>query len=164
MAPNRLTALDVSFLTAETPNAHMHVGWTAIFDPPQDGPRPTFEQLRDHIGSRLHRAPRYRQRLAGVPLGFHDPVWADDERFDLSRHVLRARSHDIDQVVESAMSAPLERSRPLWEVWIADQLDDGRIGIVGKAHHCMVDGLAAVELASLLLDPTPDTPAEDGGV
>ena len=85
MAPNRLSALDASFLDVETASAHMHVGWAAAFDPPDEGPPPSFEQLRDHIARRLHRAPRYRQRLAGVPLGVARPVWVDDDRFDITR-------------------------------------------------------------------------------
>ena len=80
--------------------------------------------------------------------------------FDISRHVRRAASEDLDQAVEHCMSRQLSRQRPLWEVRIAEQLGDGRIAVIGKAHHCMVDGIAAVELASLLLDPTPD--AEPG--
>ena len=158
MTPARLTPLDASFLAAETPTAHMHVGWAAVFDPPPDGRRPTYTDLRDHIESRLDRAPRYRQRLAPVPFDLHDPVWVDDERFDVARHVLRAPFTDLDQIVSAAMSAPLERSRPLWECWVAPELDDGRVAVVGKVHHCMVDGLAAVELAALLLDPEPEPP------
>jgi WS/DGAT/MGAT family acyltransferase len=154
----RLSALDASFLTAETPTAHMHVGWAALFDPPADGPRPSFEQLCDHVAARLPRAPRYRQRLAPVPFGVHDPVWVDDESFDIAHHVLRAPVADLHATVDIAMSAQMERTRPLWELWIADRLADGRIAVVGKAHHCMVDGLAAVELASLMLDPEPDPP------
>jgi diacylglycerol O-acyltransferase len=156
MARARLSALDASFLAAETPTAHMHVGWAAVFDPPEDHPRPRFRELRDHVAARLHRAPRYRQRLAQVPFGVHDPVWVDDERFDIEHHVLQARAADLGDVVDPAMSSQLERSRPLWELWVADRLADGRVGVVGKAHHCMVDGLAAVELASLMLDPEPD--------
>lgn len=156
MSPARLSALDASFLAAETPTAHMHVGWAAAFDPPTDDPRPSFEQLRDHIAARLDRAPRYRQRLAPVPLGVHEPLWVDDPRFDIDRHVLCTPASDLREVADLAMSSQLERSRPLWEMWIADRLRDGRIGVVGKAHHCMVDGIAAVELASLLLDPQPD--------
>jgi WS/DGAT/MGAT family acyltransferase len=136
----------------------MHVGWAAVFDPPRDAARPTFAQLRDHIHGHLSRAPRYRQRLYGVPLGLHAPVWADDDRFDITRHVLHARFGNLDDLVCAAMSVPLERDRPLWESWIADRLDDGRIAVVGKVHHCLADGLAAVELGSVLLDPTPDPP------
>lgn len=163
MSPTRLSALDTSFLTVETPTAHMHVGWAAVFDPPGDDPRPTFAELSDHIAARLGRAPRYRQRLEEVPFGVHDPVWVDDDDFDVGHHVLHAQTGNLDEIVELAMSSPLERSRPLWECWVAPRLDDGRVGVVGKAHHSMVDGLAAVELASLLLDPTPDPPPVDDG-
>jgi WS/DGAT/MGAT family acyltransferase len=156
MAPPRLSALDASFLAAETPTAHMHVGWAATFDPPRDRPVPGFDELRDHVAARLCRAPRYRQRLASVPFDVHDPLWVDDEAFDINHHVLHAPAVDMRGLVDLAMSSQLERSRPLWELWIADKLDGGRIAVVGKAHHCMVDGVAAVELASLMLDPDRD--------
>ena len=160
MAPNRLSALDASFLDVETASAHMHVGWAAAFDPPEDGPAPSFEQLRDHIGRRLHRAPRYRKRLAGLPLGVARPVWVDDDSFDVTRHVRPAGRANLAELAGSVLSTPLSRERPLWELWISDRLDDGRIGIVGKAHHCMVDGIAAVELATVLLDPEPSSPPD----
>jgi WS/DGAT/MGAT family acyltransferase len=155
----RLSPLDSSFLAVETATAHMHVGWAALFAPPSRAPRPSFSDLRDHIGRRLDRAPRYRQKLAQVPFAVHNPVWVDDDRFDLSRHVHRAASADIHEVIDDAMSAPLDQEIPLWQIWIADDLSDGRIGVVGKAHHCMVDGIAAVELAALLLDPTITAPS-----
>jgi diacylglycerol O-acyltransferase len=153
----RLSPLDTSFLEVESPTAHMHVGWVALFSPPEDRPAPTFKELREHIRGRLGRAPRYRQKLARVPLGLHDPVWVDDDNFDVRKRIRRARAANIQTVVSRVMSEPLNRDEPLWEIWIADKLSDGRIGIVGKAHHCMVDGIAAVELAALLLDPTPET-------
>jgi diacylglycerol O-acyltransferase / wax synthase len=158
MPVTRLSPLDASFLAVETPTAHMHVGWAAIFEPPGDAMGPSFEELRRHIASRLPRAPRYRQVLRSVPLGVNAPVWVDDVGFDISRHVLRTESNQLTDVVEECMSTPLPRHRPLWQVWIADRLDDGRIGVVGKAHHCMVDGIAAVELGTLLLDPDPVAP------
>src|SRR2546423_6359853 len=159
MSRSRLTPLDASFLEVESPTAHMHVGWAAAFAHPRDRRRPCFTELRDHVGGRLGRAPRYRQKLAQVPLGVSDPVWVDDSDFDIAHHVHRARSGDLREVVDAVMSTPLDRSRPLWELWIADRLDDGRVGVVGKAHHCMVDGIAAVELATLLLDPSAEPPA-----
>ena len=156
MSSARLSALDASFLDVETPTAHMHVGWAAKFLPPDGGVGPTFDEIRDHIAGRLGRAPRYRQKLASVPLGVHEPVWIDDAGFDAARHIRCATSSDLGQVVDDVMSVPLERDRPLWEIWIAPDLGDGRVGMVGKAHHCMVDGLAAVELATMLLDPQPE--------
>ncbi|HEV3228023.1 MAG TPA: wax ester/triacylglycerol synthase family O-acyltransferase [Solirubrobacteraceae bacterium] len=159
MSHSRLTTLDASFLEVESPCAHMHVGWAALFRPPPERATPTFEELRDHIASRLGRAPRYRQKLAHVPLDINDPVWVDDGEFDVCRHVRRAPSPDFNASIDQVMSTQLDRDRPLWETWVSDELADGRIGVVGKAHHAMVDGLAAVELASLMLDPGPETPA-----
>ncbi|MGH2950665.1 MAG: wax ester/triacylglycerol synthase domain-containing protein, partial [Solirubrobacterales bacterium] len=155
MSPSRLSPLDASFLEVESPTAHMHVGWAAVLDPPEDGPPPSFEQLRDHIAGRLPRAPRYRQMLRGVPLGLNAPVWVDDPEFDLDRHVVRAESGHLGEIVDAVMSEPLPRDRPLWQMCLAPWLDDGRVALVGKAHHCMVDGIAAVQLGSMLLDPTP---------
>jgi diacylglycerol O-acyltransferase / wax synthase len=161
MSSTRLTSLDASFLEVESSTAHMHVGWAALFAPPAGGHRRSFTELRDHVERRLDRAPRYRQRLQEVPLGVSEPVWVDDPDFDVMQHVHRARSNDFRAVADMVLSHPLEHDRPLWELWIADRLDDGRIGVVGKVHHCMVDGIAAVELASLMLDTTPEpTPAE----
>jgi len=156
MPPERLSALDASFLAAEGPSAHMHVGWAATFAPPEDGPRPDFATLFEHIAGRLGRAPRYRQRLAPDPLGLNAPLWVDDEDFDPAEHIHRSAAEDLAQLADAVLSEPLRRDRPLWEFWIADRLEDGRIGLVGKAHHCMVDGIAAVELGSLLLDLGPD--------
>jgi diacylglycerol O-acyltransferase / wax synthase len=139
----------------------MHVGWAATFRPPEGRPAPRFEELRDHIASRLCRAPRYRQRIAPVPFGLNAPIWVDDEHFDVDRHVLASSETHFADLVDACMSTQLRRDRPLWQICVAERLEDGKIGIVGKAHHCMVDGIAAVELASLLLDPTPDPPPEE---
>ena len=164
MSATRLSALDASFLEAETPTAHMHVGWAAVFDPPEGRKRPSFDDLLAHVASRMPRAPLYRQKLAEVPLGAADPVWIDDTSFRIERHVRRSQRKELSGLVDDVMSRRLRRDRPLWELWIADELADGRIGIIGKAHHCMVDGLAAVELATLLLDPQPEPadPPRDG--
>lgn len=163
MTVTRLSHLDTSFLDVETPSAHMHVGWAARLRPPEGAQAPPFEAVRDHIAARLGRAPRYRQRLLGVPLGLNDPVWVDDERFDVDRHVVRCSADTLGELAAAALSTPLPRHRPLWEVWVADGLADGTLGIVGKAHHCLVDGIAAVELAVLMLDPEGQTepPADD---
>ena len=160
----RLSPLDAAFLALESEHAPMHVGWAALFSPPTEGPRPTFDAIRAHIEGRLGRAPRYRQKLAEVPLGLDDPVWVDDPHFDIALHVRRARGVDFRQLVDEVMSTPLDHHRALWELWIAEQLDDGQLGVIGKAHHCLVDGLAAVELMSLLLDvgQEPENDPPDG--
>ena len=154
----RLSALDDSFLAVENPSAHMHVGWAAVFKRPEQGRAPRFDELRDHIADRLSRAPRYRQRIAPVPFGVNAPIWIDDQRFDVNKHVLHSSATQLRDLADGCMSTQLRRDRPLWQICIADRLEDGRIGVVGKAHHCMVDGIAAVELGSLLLDPTLDPP------
>jgi WS/DGAT/MGAT family acyltransferase len=154
MTCTRLSALDASFLAVETPTAHMHVGWVAVFSAPADGRLPGFCELRDHIERRLARAPRYRQKLASVPLGLHAPEWVDDASFSVDRHVYWA-SGACHELVDEVMSMPLRRDRPLWEIWICEDAGEEQMALVGKMHHCMVDGLAAVELSSLLLDITP---------
>src|SRR5215217_4416200 len=158
----RLSALDASFLAVERPSAPMHVGWLARFDPPERGPRPGFAELFDHVAGRLGRAPRYRQRLAQVPLGLHEPLWVDDPGFDAANHLLPAGDGDLDALVDGILSTPLARDRPLWEIWIADALPGGRVALIGKMHHCMVDGAAVVELGNLLLDARPDARLQDG--
>jgi diacylglycerol O-acyltransferase len=158
MSTSRLSALDASFLAVESANAHMHVGWVAVFEPPEGAAAPTFADCRDHIAARLSRAPRFRQVLSPTPLGLGQPIWVDDPAFDVVRHVTRSRARDLTGAIDMFLSAPLRRDRPLWQICVADQLHDGRVAIIGKAHHCMVDGIAAVELATLLVDPEPDPP------
>jgi len=127
MPAARLSALDASFLEIESPTAHMHVGWISTFLPPADGVRPTFAQLRDHVADRLGRAPRYRQRLAPVPLGLAVPRWADDDAFDVEHHVLHARRRATSRRSRTwRCRCRCPRERPLWELWIADELADGR--------------------------------------
>ncbi|MGH2864620.1 MAG: wax ester/triacylglycerol synthase family O-acyltransferase [Solirubrobacteraceae bacterium] len=154
----RLSALDASFLSVETPVAHMHVGWLALLAPDASGTLPSFPRLREHIEHRLARAPRYRQKLAPVPFGLQAPEWVDDRGFCVDRHVYRARG-PLTELVDEIMSIPLRRDRPLWEIWACEDDESRQLALVGKAHHCMVDGIAAFELGSLLLDPTPKTPA-----
>jgi diacylglycerol O-acyltransferase len=164
MATDRLSPLDASFLAVEGPSAHMHVGWLAYFDPPERGRRPSFAALAAHIARRLERAPRWHQRLAGVPLGLHEPVWEDDPGFDATDHLHAASGGDLGAIADAVLSVPLPRDRPLWDMWIAPELEDGRMGIVGKAHHCMVDGVAALELAAVLLDRSPEAAADEPAI
>ncbi|HKN94693.1 MAG TPA: wax ester/triacylglycerol synthase family O-acyltransferase [Thermoleophilaceae bacterium] len=159
----RLRPLDGSFLRVETPNAHMHVGWNAVFEAHPDRPRPDVESLRETILSRLHLAPRFRQRLAFPPPGFGEPFWVDDAGFDISRHVLELATGEepvslasFRALADAALSVPLDRKRPLWQVLLVPRLEDGRVGMVAKLHHAMADGLAAVDFAVLLFDSTPD--------
>ena len=164
MEAERLSALDASFLAVEGPSTPMHVGWVARLDVPEDEPRPDHGAIYAHIADRLSGATRYRQQLAGIPFGLHQPVWVDDPGFDPARHVLHAPGDDLDPIVDGILSTPLPRDRPLWEIHVADELADG-IALVGKMHHCMVDGVAIAELGNRLLDREPggwQEPKADG--
>src|SRR3954462_3041761 len=113
MSDDRLTPLDASLREAEGPSAPMPGGWAARSGKPHGRPTPSFEELRDHVASRMSRAPRYRQKLAGVPMGINDPVWVDDDEFDIARHVRHSPSPHFDELADEVMSAQLDRDRPL---------------------------------------------------
>jgi len=137
----------------------MHVGWSALLEPDPGRGRPTVDALREHVAARLPRAPRARQRLAFPPLWLGEPRWVDDPTFDVRAHVQVAggpgeaiTAGHFRALADAFLSRPLPRSRPLWEVLLVPHLADGRVGLVGKMHHAMVDGMAAVELALLLFD------------
>jgi WS/DGAT/MGAT family acyltransferase len=161
--PERLSAIDGSFLRVETPNAHMHVAWSATFAVPAGGSRPTLERLRRSIAGRLEHLRRFRRRLAYPPPGMGEPFWVDDPDFDIGRHVLMLGmpNTEIDDrsfafLCDGVLSAPLARDRPLWEVRLAPRIAHGRCGLVAKFHHALVDGKAAVEAALLLFDTEAD--------
>jgi diacylglycerol O-acyltransferase len=163
MARGRLTSLDASFLRIETPNAHMHVAWKGRFAPRDDGRSITVDALRASIGARLRHAGRFRQRLAFPTGGVGEPAWVDAAGFDVADHVLAFSLDDeslpvrrFDELCDLALSQPLDRARPLWEVFLAPRLTDGTTGLLMKVHHAMVDGKSAVALALLLLDLLPD--------
>ncbi|MDQ3676802.1 MAG: wax ester/triacylglycerol synthase family O-acyltransferase, partial [Actinomycetota bacterium] len=162
----RLSALDGSFLRMETQQSHMHVGWSAVFAAPGERPRPTVEGLRDHAAGRLHEVPWCRWRLDEAPLGLSEPRWLDDVHFDLSAHIVQLTGPDnpvSDETFEAlrsaVLSAPLDRSRPLWQVFLVPRLHDDRIGMFGKIHHALVDGIAALQIVTLFIDPEPDAPS-----
>ena len=167
LAMTRLSSLDGSFLRLETPNAHMHVAWSGLFEPPAGLPRPTVEALRAKVGTRLARVPRFRQRLAFPPLRLAEPSWVDDLAFDVADHVTALTGGDepvpaeqFRRLTDATLSEPLDRARPLWHLYLAPRLADGRTGVVFKMHHALVDGKSAVELALLLFDLTPDAQPE----
>jgi WS/DGAT/MGAT family acyltransferase len=166
---DRLSALDTSFLVFEGPNTHMHVAATSVFEcgplaTPQNGV--DIDRVRSYIESRLHLIPRYRQRLAHIPLLRH-PVWVDDDRFNLAYHVRHTslpRPGDPQQLKRLAariLSQQLDRGKPLWEIWVVEGLEGGRFALVSKTHHCMIDGISGVDLLSVLLDTEPTSTIED---
>ena len=160
---DRLTSLDASFLYIETDEAPLNIGTVAIFDPPAGGF--DHERLVKLIRRRLAFVPRYRQRIKFVPLGIFRPVWVDDTQFDVSFHVRRSAlpkpgtRQQLDELVARLMSRPLDRNRPLWEMYLIEGLAHGQFAIVTKSHEALVDGLAALDISQVILDPQPDTPA-----
>src|SRR4051812_29526478 len=163
--PERLTPLDASFLHTETSSAHMHVAWKGRFRPGPGRPPITLARVSAQVASRLGGAPRFRMRLAFPVGGFGAPGWGDAEGFDLRRHVGALGGGDeglargeFDARADAALSRPLDRSHPLWEIHLAPRLEDGSVGLVMKIHHAMVDGKSALAVALLLLDLDPDAP------
>jgi len=165
---SRLNAFDRTFLDIEDSNTHMHVAATCVFDatPLATGHGGVdVDRIRRYVEGRLHSIPRYRQRIAYVPVEGH-PVWVDDPSFNLTyhiRHISLPRPGDDEQlraVIAWIQSQPLDRSRPLWEMWILEGLEGSRFAIVQKIHHCLIDGLAGAEEMRVLLSPDPDSPIE----
>jgi diacylglycerol O-acyltransferase / wax synthase len=155
MLVDRLSPLDEAFLRIETQSAHMHVGWTLL----ADGEPPAIEDLRAHVGVRLELLPRFRCRA--ITSVMHDPMWVEHDEFDLSYHVTRmslpkpGTEPQLRAVAGALLSEPLDRRRPLWRLHLVDGLRDGGFAIIGRAHHALVDGVSAVEVAQLLLDVDP---------
>jgi len=154
MGADRLTGLDASFLHMERAGAHMHVATTIIFE----GPAPSHGEFRDHIGSRLHLVPRFRQKLRFVPLDQGRPVWVDDPHLNLDYHVRQTAlpapgsEEQLRNLAARIFSQQLDRSKPLWELWLVEGLRDGRFGIIGKSHHALVDGVSGVDITTVLFD------------
>jgi diacylglycerol O-acyltransferase / wax synthase len=163
---DRLTAVDASFLHNEGDAAHMHVGGITIFE----GPPPDGEDLLDHIRGRLHLVPRYRQKLAVPPLETGRPVWVDDPSFNLEyhlRHTALPEPGGEEQLLLLAariFSQRLDRSKPLWETWFVEGLEGNRFALISKTHHALIDGIAGVDLATVLFDlsPVPQSVETDG--
>jgi diacylglycerol O-acyltransferase / wax synthase len=163
--PDRLTALDSTFLHLEDHStAHMHVASVMVFD----GDAPTLQELVDHVLGRLHLVPRYRQRLAFVPFEQGRPVWADDPHFNPYyhiRHTALPKPADDDALKRLAgrlFSQRLDRSKPLWEIWLVQQMSGGRFALIAKTHHALVDGISGVDITTVLFDTAPE-PAPTGG-
>jgi diacylglycerol O-acyltransferase len=160
---DRLSALDASFLTQEGSASHMHVGAVLIFE----GPPPSYGDLLDHVRSRLHLVPRFRQKLAFPPLQMGRPFWVDDPHFHLEYHVRHSAlpapgSEDqLRRLTGRLFSQQLDRSKPLWELWLVQGLKRKRFALMTKTHHALVDGVSGVDIASVLFDVTPvPEPAE----
>jgi diacylglycerol O-acyltransferase / wax synthase len=168
-AYERLGFLDNSFLVAEGPTSHMHIGGTATYEA---GPLKTadggidVDRIRAYVASRLHLIPRYRQVLLPMPIDGH-PAWVDDQHFNIDFHVRHTSlprpgdARQLKRLTGRITSQQLDRSKPLWEMWIVEGLEGGdRFAMITKVHHCMIDGMSSVDLLEVLLTPRPTSEVE----
>ena len=166
MTPERLTGLDASFLYMETPTLHMHVAMAAVFDPSTVPGGYSFRRIRQLINDRIPLAPVFQRRLVEVPMRLGHPVWVDDPEFDIDNHLRRAAlpspggMRELGDFAADVISRQLHRDRPLWEMWIVEGLEDGKIALVVKMHHSTIDGVSGAELLGVLFDLEPE-PARD---
>ncbi len=155
-----MSPLDASFLHVEDAVTHMHIGSVGIFEGPAPGPG----EVRSAIAASLPLVPRYRQKVRFVPLALGRPTWVDDPHFNIDYHVRRTAlpapggDEELRNLVGRVMSQQLDRSKPLWELWVAEGLDNGGWALISKTHHCMVDGVSATDLLSVVLDKERDQP------
>jgi hypothetical protein len=158
--PDRLSALDASFLYLEQPTTAMHVGSVMVL---RSGPVPfSYERLAHHVAARIAFVPRYRQRVRAVPGRLANPVWVDDENFDITYHVRRSAlprpgtAAQLQELVARLQARHLDRNRPLWELILVEGLAEGRFAVLTKVHQALVDGIHAVDLGQVVLDDEPD--------
>lgn len=158
----RLSGLDASFLHLETPSSHMHVASLGIFDPSEVEGGVSLDSVIAVYEGRLHLAPPFRRRLAHVPFGLHHPLWIEDPDFDIRNHVRHTAipspggSQELSNLVSRLVALPLDRNRPLWEIWLIEGLEDGNVGLLTKVHHAAIDGASGNELLVALLDLSPE--------
>jgi WS/DGAT/MGAT family acyltransferase len=154
-----MSPMDASFLHIEGPNNPMHIGGVSIFE----GPAPPFERLEEMVSAKLDAVPRYRQKVRFVPLGLGRPVWVDDPHFNLSYHLRHSAlpTPGSDEILRRTAARifahPLDRRKPLWEIWMIEGLSESRWALLSKVHHCMVDGVSATDLMTVMFDGVPAT-------
>jgi diacylglycerol O-acyltransferase / wax synthase len=163
---DRLSSTDVSFLTNESSSSHMHVGAIMIFE----GPAPSYEDLLEHVRGRAHLVPRFRQKLAFPPAQTGRPFWIDDPNLNLEYHIRHSAlpapgsEEQLRRMAARVFSQRLDRSKPLWELWLVQGLTRNRFALLTKTHHAVVDGVSGVDIATVLFDlnpvPEPADPEE----
>src|SRR5688572_25788679 len=160
----RLSGLDASFLYLETPEQLLHVCGVIVLDPETIPGGYTFPGMRSAIESRVRAVPEFRQMLRHVPLELDHPVWVDDDHFDIDRHVHRAAlpapgdPTALGELCGHLAGIPLDRSRPLWEMWVVEGLQDGKVAVFAKMHHATVDGMSGMSLLAHLAGLEPEMP------
>jgi len=158
----RLTGLDATFLYMETPSSYMHVAGLAVFDPSTVPGGFSIEKVKALYADRLHLAAPFRRRLVEVPFGIHHPLWIEDPDFVLDWHIRHIAvpapggPRQLADLAAHLVSIKLDRSRPLWEMWVIEGLEQGNIAVLSKVHHAAIDGVAGNELTVALLDLTPE--------
>jgi diacylglycerol O-acyltransferase len=158
----RLTGLDASFLYNETPTLHMHTLKYTVLDVSTVPGGYDFERFRHELDRRLHLLPPFRRRIVQVPGQLHHPVWIEDPDFDLGYHVRRmgvpapGGREQMDQVIADIASWPLDRSKPLWEIWMLEGLEGGHVGFLAKIHHAVADGVAAAAMLANVMASTAE--------
>ena len=158
----QLTGLDTSFLNIETPTTYGHVSGLAIFDPSTASHPSTLEDIKQLIEERIHLLPPYRRRLVEIPFGLDHPYWIEDPDFDLDFHVRHiglpppGDHRQLAEQVSRIVARPLDRRRPLWELYLIEGLEGGLVAQLTKIHHCAVDGVSGAELLTTLLDLTQE--------
>jgi WS/DGAT/MGAT family acyltransferase len=163
----RLSGMDASFLYTETPTGHMHVTGVIVIDAAEMVGGYQFERLVELIQQRLHRLQPFRRRLVEVPMQFDHPVWIEDPDFDINNHMHRVTwpqpgdTAALADLVGDLTSRPLDRTRPLWEMWVAEGGADGKVALISKIHHSAIDGVTGADLMSQLFDLEPDAPPVD---
>ncbi len=159
---DRLSGLDASFLYLETPAQLMHVCGVIVLDPATMPGGYSFGAIRDGIDERVRDVPEFTRRLRQVPLGLDHPIWVHDRHFDIDRHVHRLALpapggyDELTELTAHLAGLPLDRSRPLWEMWVIEGAEDGRVVIFTKMHHATVDGVSGANLVSHLCSLEPD--------
>lgn len=160
----QLTGLDAAFLYLENPVHHMHVAMTMVLDPSTVPGGYDFDTIKEFIAGRIHLVPPFRRRLLEVPLNLAHPMWVEDPDFDLDFHVRRigcpapGGRRELGEMAGQIASTPLDRTRPLWELWVIEGLKHDRIGVVTKVHHAAIDGASGAELMVHLFDLQPEPP------
>ncbi|NJM53659.1 MAG: hypothetical protein HC846_09885 [Blastocatellia bacterium] len=152
----RLTTLDSVFLYLEKPESPLHIGGTSIFDG-----QISYDEVVQHIGDRLHLVPRYLQKVVPDPFNLGHPTWEDEENFDIKRHIFHLKTdkpltqNELMAQAGKVLTGVMSRDKPLWEIYIVENVEGNRSAMISKIHHCMVDGISGVDLMKILFDISP---------